>query len=105
VVANGDHFFEPEQPRLSAVQAALRRVAEDEREAWEPWWDALESAAATDAELAGAFAERARRNAGHPEATVTPPLQEHIAALRAAGFGDVGTVWQYGDDRVLVALR
>ena len=87
------------------MQAALRRVTEDEREAWEPWWGALESAAATDAELTGAFAERARRNAGHPETTVTPPLHEHIAALRAAGFGDVGTVWQYGDDRVLVALR
>jgi SAM-dependent methyltransferase len=105
VVVNGDHFFEPEHPRLSALQAALRQVADDDREAWSPWWDALESAVGGDEELAAAFAERARRNAGHPEATVTPPLQQHLSALGAAGLIDAGTVWQFGDDRVLVAMR
>jgi trans-aconitate methyltransferase len=105
VIVNGDHFFEPEQPRLSALQTALRRVADEQREAWQPWWDALQSAAGADDELAAAFAERARRSAEHPEATVTPPLHEHVSALRDAGFADVGTVWQYGDDRVLVALH
>jgi SAM-dependent methyltransferase len=104
VVVNGDHFFEPEYPRLSSLQRALRRVGNDD-EVWQKWWHALESAAADDAELAAAFAERSRRNAGHPDATVTPPLADHVDALRRAGLTDVGTVWQYGDDRVLVALR
>ena len=76
-----------------------------DREAWSPWWEALESAIGDDEELAAAFTERGRRNAGHPEATVTPPLQEHLAALGDAGFTDAGTVWQFGDDRVLVAMR
>ena len=106
VLVNGDHFFEPEHPRLSALQASLRQVADDDdREAWIPWWEALESAIGDDEELAAAFIERGRRNAGHPEATVTPPLQEHLAALDDAGFTDAGTVWQFGDDRVLVAMR
>jgi SAM-dependent methyltransferase len=104
VIVNGDHFFEPEHPRVSALQASLRQVADD-GDAWSRWWEALESAVGADEELAAAFAERAGRGAYHPEATVTPPLEDHVAALGDAGFTDTGTVWQYGDDRVLVAMR
>jgi SAM-dependent methyltransferase len=104
VVVNGDHFFEPEQPRLSAIQAALRKDGDDD-ELWQKWWHALAAAAEDDGELATAFAARAGRNAEHPDAVVSPPFVDHVAALRRAGFGDVGTVWQHGDDRVLVALR
>jgi trans-aconitate methyltransferase len=105
VLANGDHLHEPEQPRLEELQKSLRRTADDEREAWEPWWVALEAAAARDAELAAAFALRAERDADHPETSGKPAYHAHVDALRAAGFGQVGTVWQHGDDRVLVALK
>lgn len=30
---------------------------------------------------------------------------DYIAFLRAAGFAEAGTVWQYGDDRVVVGIR
>jgi SAM-dependent methyltransferase len=105
VVVNGDHFFEPEHPRLSAVQARLRRSADGDDDVWRAWWADLSAAAADDHELAAAFADRARRDAEHPDSTVAPPMAEHVEALRRAGFDDVGTVWQYGDDRVLVAMR
>jgi len=28
----------------------------------------------------------------------------HVAALRAAGFAEVGTLWQHGDNRLLCAV-
>jgi SAM-dependent methyltransferase len=106
VVVNGDHFFEPERPRVSAVQAALRRsFGSDDDDVWRRWWEDLASAAAADGELAAAFDERSRRDAEHPDSSVAPPLVDHFDALRDAGLGDAGTVWQYGDDRVLVAMR
>jgi len=105
VLANGDHLHEPEQLRLGKLQHALRRPADDEREGWLPWWEALEAAAAGDPELTAAFAERAARHATHPDTTDQPGLAAHVDALRAAGFGEVGTVWQVGDDRILVGLR
>lgn len=105
VLVNGDHLFEPYQPRLDALQAALRSTPDDDRELWEPWWEALEVASLDDPELAEAFAERGRRDAVHPEHTGDLPIGAHLEALDAAGFSEVGTVWQHGDDRVLVALR
>ena len=32
-------------------------------------------------------------------------FDEHIAALREAGFREVATVWQSGTDRALLAVR
>jgi len=69
------------------------------------WWADLASAAADDDELTAAFDERSRRDAEHPDSTEAPPLADHLDALRDAGLGDAGTVWQFGDDRVLVAMR
>lgn len=105
VVVNGDHLHEPDQPRLSELQKSLRCMADDEREGWLPWWEALGEAAAADHELREAFALRAARDADHPETTDKPGLGVHSQSLHAAGFDEVGTVWQHGDDRVLVAMR
>lgn len=119
VLVNGDHLYEPERPRLSALQMALRGDADDGRadghdadgladkghEEWEPWWEALRQAADGDPELAAAFAQRSARDAEHPDTTEAPPLREHLAALSDAGLTDAGIVWQRGDDRVLVAMR
>jgi len=105
VLVNGDHLHEPELPHLEVLQKSLRRTPDDEREAWEPWWDALKQAAADDAELADAFVLRTARDADHPETDGKPSYHAHVGALSAAGFSEVGTVWQQGDDRVLVALK
>jgi SAM-dependent methyltransferase len=101
---NGDHLQEPAGTRLAELGVALRRVPGDSRELWDPWWQALEAEAAGVPELADAFAERRRRNADHPDTTNAPTLAFHVAALHEAGFTETGTVWQHGDDRVLVAL-
>jgi hypothetical protein len=29
---------------------------------------------------------------------------QHVAVLRAAGFTEIGTLWQYGDNRILCAV-
>lgn len=77
----------------------LRRA--DVGESWEGWWSAL----AGLPELRRLFRERDRRypdvaHHGH-ETTV----REHEASLRRAGFREVGTIWQAGDNRLLVAVR
>jgi len=106
IFADGDHLAEARgQGRLRALGVALRVRAADEREEYRPWWAALEGAAATDPELAAAFDARALEGSGHPETKDNPYLPFHEAALVHAGFAEVGTVWQRGDDRVLVAIR
>ena len=42
--------------------------------------------------------------AGSPRVEDVPTYGEHVDLLRAAGFAEVGTIWQSGDDRVLVAV-
>jgi hypothetical protein len=32
-------------------------------------------------------------------------LGTHVDALRAAGFAEIGTIWQRGDNRILCAVR
>jgi hypothetical protein len=64
------------------------------------WWDAVADAP----ELRDLTTRQEPRPIDHSQAE-PPGLDEHIALLRLVGFAEVGTVWQYGDDRVLVALR
>jgi len=69
---------------------------------WEGWWRAVER----EPGFAAALAERARRDHGHPQMHgQAPSLMIHEAALREAGFREVGALWQHLDDRVLAALR
>jgi hypothetical protein len=83
---------------------ALRRTASG-RQDYAAWWAELEAAAADDDDLAAAFARRAARGSGHPDTSAAPGLAFHVAALHQAGFSEAGTVWQCGDDRVLVAFN
>jgi hypothetical protein len=55
-------------------------------------------------ELADLAGERGAKPLDHsvPE---PPTLDDHVELLTAAGFAEVGTVWQHGTDRVLVAVR
>lgn len=111
LVLDGDHLKEDERaaPVLARLgdavseRATHRRLSgrEAHREDWKAWWQA----ATTDPELAGAAAERERRRLSedhHGSESVL--LVQHVAALRAAGFAEIGTLWQYGENRVLCAV-
>ncbi|MEW2399659.1 class I SAM-dependent methyltransferase [Streptomyces sp. NPDC046862] len=108
VVVNGDHFAQ-EGPPCSALTAHVaRRRAERSRvhghEDWDSWW----AAAARDPELADLFDLRGRRRAAlgnHGGNGSDLTLARHAELLRQAGFQHVGTVWQFGDSHVLVAIR
>ena len=81
-----------------AGRSGLRFVDQDLRK---PGW----APATADPELAGPAAERARRRLSedhHGSESVL--LIQHVAALRAAGFAEIGTLWQYGENRILCAV-
>ncbi len=70
-------------------------------ETWETWWGAVEEEPA----FAVAVEERRLRHHDHPHRSDPPTLRDHEEALRAAGFREVGSLWQHWDDRVLAAIR
>jgi SAM-dependent methyltransferase len=108
---DADHLRldEKENPALARLDRVLEE-AEDRRrfprghaghaEDWRQWWQAV----AADPALAGATAERERRTVHHhgPEGTL---FAVHTDALRAAGFAEIGTLWQRGSNRLLAAIR
>jgi SAM-dependent methyltransferase len=66
----------------------------------EQWWQAV----GREPALAPQLAARARLFAGK-ERPEPPSYDFHVAALRGAGFREVGTIWQSFSDRVLMAVR
>lgn len=107
VLVNGDHLYEPSttKPRSRALaqyvsRQRAARVGLDVSEDWDSWWEAVGDAP----ELADLRDERGAQPIQHGTPD-SPSADEHAELLRAAGFAEVGTVWQHGDDRVLVALR
>jgi SAM-dependent methyltransferase len=109
LLLDGDHFAVDagESPTLARLDRALRQREDRRRfpgghaENWHDWWQAV----AADPALAGHVAERARRrvDAGHHDSESTQ-LATHVEALRAAGFAEVGTLWQRGDNRLLCGV-
>lgn len=109
LLLNGDHLREDEAaaPTLARLDRALiereerRRAPGGRTESWQGWWDAVRA----DPVLAGLAAERDRRA---PEAdhhgSPSGLLSVHVSALRAAGFAEVGTIWQRGENRLLCAV-
>lgn len=109
LVLNGDHMaFSPASPTF----ARLSRSVLDEQwtydafatrgiETAEQWWAAL----AAEPALAPLLAEQARRFAGKRRQESPPGFDAHVAALRDAGFREVGTIWQVVSNRVLMAVR
>jgi hypothetical protein len=104
---NGDHLrFPPQQPSLLALAERLSQrqeqaVIQQGGETWTRWWEAL----AQEPALAEAFAERERRFHWRDHGEVWQTLDLHEAALRNAGFREVGVCWQELDNRVLLAVR
>jgi SAM-dependent methyltransferase len=108
LLLNGDHMTEePETaPVLIRLGKALIERAEErsgaaQSEDWAQWW----AAALADPALAGLAAERDSLaiGAGH-HGSPSGRLSTHVSALRAAGFAEIGTLWQYGDNRLLCAV-
>jgi SAM-dependent methyltransferase len=101
---NGDHLdvADPTLHRLEralAERATRRRFGDEAPEDWRQWWDAV----AADPALAGLVRERTEAAAHH--GSESAELDVHVAALRDAGFGAVGTLWQHGNNRILGAVR
>jgi SAM-dependent methyltransferase len=112
LLLDGDHLLEDEAaaPGLARLADAISGRAarrpdggqeKGAREDWKSWWEAATSAP----ELAGPAAERERRRLSedhHGSESVL--LNQHVAALHAAGFAEIGTLWQYGENRILCAI-
>ena len=109
LLLNGDHFtLDAEKaPTLARLDLALRQREDQRRfpgghsESWSGWWEAV----AADPLLSDRVAERSRRrvDAGH-HGTESTQLATHVEALGAAGFAEIGTLWQRGDNRLLCAV-
>jgi SAM-dependent methyltransferase len=108
VVLNGDHMHvDDSEPVLRRLGRALIEREEQRRfpgghpETWTGWW----IAAAADPVLAPLVAARAARlveseHHGSPAGR----FSVQVGALRSAGFAEVGTLWQRGENRLLCGV-
>ncbi|ANZ39890.1 methyltransferase [Lentzea guizhouensis] len=104
VLVNGDHLYH-EKPALRELAEFVRdrhaeRAGVLANEDWATWWEQ----ARADTGLRRMFTEEelTTRAGSHGNDL---SVRWHEDALLQAGFSDVGVVWQYGDDHVLVAVR
>lgn len=109
LMLNGDHLTEDEAtaPTLAKLGRALiereekRRSPHGQGESWHGWWDAVTA----DPDLADLVAARQGRASGlEHHGSPSGLLSVHVDALRAAGFAEVGTIWQRGESRLLCAV-
>lgn len=103
VFVNADHLTSG-GPVLDALSRHVRdaratRVGVDGNEEWRAWWDAI----LADERLGSLIADRALLPVGSGPNKLS--LADHVEFLRRSGFSEVGTVWQSGDDCVLVGIR
>jgi trans-aconitate methyltransferase len=109
VFLNGDHLaFDSSSPTLAGLsQRALDEHWSDAAflargiETAEQWW----AAAADEPGLESTLHERETLLATKRRPAATPDFSGHVAALRDAGFREVGSVWQVLSDRILMAVR
>lgn len=111
IVMNGDHMrFDSRWPTLARVAKSVRQRVEREAVAkgeddWAAWWERAASTPrlATLKERRDAFysSRRAKRAASGEDCSV----DFHVAALRHAGFAEVGTIWQQLDNYVIFGRR
>lgn len=109
VVLNGDNLaFAPHLPTFrTVVEGVQKRTSASistraDAEGWQTWWDALKR----EPGMEPVFAERERRfiDSYHDSHNFTI-LEMHEAALRDAGFREVGVIWQHLDNRVVLGVR
>jgi SAM-dependent methyltransferase len=107
LMLDGDHLREDtaQAPTLERLGRALiecevrRHPAAGET--WAGWW----SAARADPALGGLLAQREQRGIeGEHHGSPSGRLAVHVEALTKAGFAEIGTLWQLGDNRLLCAV-
>ena len=100
----GDALLDAERQRQypgRANEADEADEANDRPENWTDWW----SAVLADPNLAGPVAQRADRQRLPAHHTAeSEVLRMHVAGLQAAGFSEIGTIWQHGASRLLCAV-
>jgi trans-aconitate methyltransferase len=109
LLLNGDNMkFAPHLPSFRKVATTLREgrwsdasFAELGVENWQQWWAAL----AQEPALTELIAERERYFANREQTWSNPVYEVHAAALREAGFREVGVIWRNGDNCVLMAVH
>ena len=109
VFLNGDHMrFPPHLPSFKIVSDFIvkqQRVAvfeERGEDDWQGWWSAF----AQQPGMASLVEERDRRFPRPAAGEESIPVGElHEAALRNAGFREVGLIWRQPNDGVLLAVR
>lgn len=111
IVMNGDHMrFDTRWPTLKSVASNVRRRVEEEavskgEDDWAQWWERAERLprlAPLKAARDAFYASRPSKRASSGEDC---PVDFHIAALRHAGFSEVGTAWQMLDNYVIFGRR
>ncbi len=110
LLLNGDHLAEdqttaPTLYRLGRVlneREARRQPPGTRAEDWASWWAAVK----LDPDLTALVADRESRMVkSEHHGSPSGQLAVHVNALRAAGFTELGTLWQRGDNRLLCAVR
>jgi SAM-dependent methyltransferase len=109
LLLDGDHFQDDAAavPTLARLGQVLIEREEQRRfpgglpETWSGWWEAIKE----DPALAAPLAERdQRRLTGDHHGSESVLLATHVDGLRAAGFAEIGTIWQRGENRILVGV-
>lgn len=105
IFLDGDRLdFDHDQIAIAAGARAIRPEwpdAPEDSEDYDTWW----AAAVAEPALHEEAAERARRAHTHPHDNEAHSYEFHRSALFAAGFAEVGTLWQRLANRVLIAVR
>jgi SAM-dependent methyltransferase len=105
VFLDGDRLdFNHDQAAIAAGAREVRPEwpdAPEDAEDYDAWWEAVVAEPA----LAHEVAERERRWHAHPHEDEAHSYEFHQTALFAAGFVEVGTIWQHLANRVLIAIR
>ncbi|GAA3109998.1 class I SAM-dependent methyltransferase [Streptosporangium carneum] len=107
LLLNGDHLdADDATPAIARLERAVhdreseRRFAGRRPEDWSQWWEAV----AADPAFAELHSARTTAGADH-HGSESPLLSAHVNALRDAGFTEIGSLWQRGNNRLLCAVR
>ncbi|MFB9688219.1 class I SAM-dependent methyltransferase [Amycolatopsis plumensis] len=103
ILLNGDDVnVEDAAPGLAELERQLLRRAAGPRgeslDDWREWWDGV-----TEDPTLAEFVAR-RGDGGRHRGAESARLSTHERALRAAGFAEVGTLWQHGGNRLVCAI-